>query len=157
MQPTASAANRRRSSGPKALAECSSFATLARKAGTLEALDRALRQTLPLPLREHVHFADHSRGRLVFIASSSAWASRLRLLQIQILASACAIGVRASAIKIKVVAPEPAAAPPARLKSLSPATATHLRAAAAAFPDPELRAMFLTLATAADKPGPENR
>lgn len=153
MRPTTSATNRRRNSGPKPLVECGSFATLAKKADTLEALDRALRQTLPLPLREHVHFADRGHDRLVFLASSPAWASRLRMLQPQILASARAIGVGASALKIKVVAPEHAAAPTTQLKFLSPATATHLRAAAASFPDPELRALFLALASATNASG----
>jgi hypothetical protein len=154
MQPTASATSRRRLNGPKPLADCGSFATLANKAGTLEALDRALRQTLPLPLREQVRFADLRHDRLVFLASSPAWASRLRLLQTQILASARAIGACASAVKVKVVTPDPAAAQPTRLKSLSPAAAAHLRAAAASFPDPELRALFLALASATETPAP---
>ncbi len=136
--------------GPKPLAACGSFATLAKKAGTLEALDRALRQTLPMPLREQVRFADLRHDRLVFLASTPAWASRLRLLQTQILASAHAIGACASAVKVKVVAADPATPQPSRLKSLSPTTATHLRVAAASFPDPELRAMFLALASAAE-------
>jgi hypothetical protein len=154
MQPTASASSRHRGNGPKPLADCGSFATLARKAGALEALDRALRQTLPLPLREQVRFADLHHDRLVFLASSPAWASRLRLLQTQILAAAQALGAHASAVKVKVVTPEPATVQPARSKSLSPATATHLRAAAASFPDPELRALFLALAAATEPPAP---
>jgi hypothetical protein len=154
MQPTASATSRRKLHGPKPLADCGSFATLANKAGTLEALDRALRQTLPLPLREQVRFADLRHDRLVFLASSPAWASRLRLLQTQILASARAIGACASAIKVKVVIPDLATSQPARLKPLSPTTASHLRAAAASFPDPELRALFLALASATETPAP---
>ena len=154
MRPTTSATSRRRLNGPKPLAECGSFATLAQKAGTLEALDRALRQTLPLPLREQVRFADLRHDRLVFIASSPAWASRLRMVQTQILACARAVGVCASAVKVKVVTPDQAAPQPIQSKTLSPATATHLRAAAASFPDPELRALFLALASATETPAP---
>ncbi|MGB3382860.1 MAG: DciA family protein, partial [Rhodanobacter sp.] len=69
------ATSRRRDNGPKSLADCGSFASLARKADALEALDRALRQTLPSPLREQVRFANLRNNRLVFLASSPAWAS----------------------------------------------------------------------------------
>lgn len=150
MQPKASAASQRRPNGPKPLTDCDSFTTLARKAGALEALDRALRQTLPLPLRDQVRFADLHHDRLVFLASTPAWASRLRLLQTQILASARAIGACASAVKVKVVAPDPVPSRPVRAKSLSPATATHLRAAAASLLDPELQALYLALASATE-------
>ena len=78
MQQVTPALSRRRHSGPKSLADCGSFATLAQRAGVLEALDRALRQTLPSPLREQVRFADLRHDRLVFLASSSAWASSRR-------------------------------------------------------------------------------
>ncbi|HEV2680622.1 MAG TPA: DciA family protein, partial [Rhodanobacter sp.] len=81
MQRAAPATSRRTGNGPKPLVEFGSFATLARKAGALEALDRALRQTLPSPLREQVRFANLRNERLVFLASSPAWASRLRLMQ----------------------------------------------------------------------------
>lgn len=129
------------------MADCGSFAELARKAHALEALDRALRQTLPLPLRDQVRFADLRQQRLVFLATSPAWATRLRLAQGQILASAHAIGVAASAIKVKVVVTPDTAKPqePAS-KSLSSAAAAHLRATAGSFADPELRALFLALA-----------
>src|SRR6185437_8202513 len=74
--------------GPQALGACGSFATLAGKATALDALDRALRQTLPMPLRDEVRFANLRGGRLLFLASTPAWATRLRLLQAQILATA---------------------------------------------------------------------
>ena len=136
--------------GPTALADCGAFAALAHKANALEALDRALRQTLPSPLREQVKFADLRNNRLVFLASSPAWASRLRLMQTQILASAAAIGLCASSVTVKV-APQPSEPIiPDRSKPLSPAAATHLRAAAASFTDPELRGLFHALASLAE-------
>jgi hypothetical protein len=150
MQRAAPATSRRTGNGPKSLVECGSFATLARKAGALEALDRALRQTLPSPLREQVRFANLRNDRLVFLASSPAWASRLRLMQTQILATAHAIGTRASSVTVKVAPQPPVATAPDRSKPLSLAAATHLRAAAASFTDPEWRVLFLELASLAE-------
>jgi hypothetical protein len=132
------------------IADCGAFATLAKKASSLEALDRALRQTLPSPLREQVRFANLRNGRLVFLASSPAWASRLRLMQTQILAAAHAIGTCASSVTVKVVPQPPVATAPDRSKPLSPAAATHLRAAAASLSDPEMRVLFLELASLAE-------
>lgn len=139
--------------GPKPLAACGSFASLARKAGELDALDRALRQTLPLPLREQVRFAHLRNGRLVFLASSPAWAARLRLMQTQILATARTIGAGASSVVVKVAPPLPTVTEPQRTKPLSPAAAIHLKAAAASTTDLELRGLFLELASVADPSG----
>lgn len=150
MQRAAPAISRRIGNGPKSLVDCGSFATLARKADALEALDRALRQTLPSPLREQVRFANLRNDRLVFLASSPGWASRLRLMQTPILAAADAIGICASSVTVKVVPQPPVATTPDRSKPLSPAAATHLRAAAASFTDPEWRALFLDLASLAE-------
>ncbi|MDE1893092.1 MAG: DUF721 domain-containing protein [Xanthomonadaceae bacterium] len=150
MQRTTPAMTRRQGNGPRPLADCGSFATLAGKASALEALDRALRQTLPSPLREQVRFANLRNDRLVFLASSPGWASRLRLMQTQILATARAIGTSASSVTVKVSPQPPAAVAPDRSKPLSPAAAAHLRAAAASFTDPEWRAMLLQLASLAE-------
>lgn len=146
-------ASRRRDPGPKPLADCGSFASLARKAGELDALDRALRQTLPTPLREQVRFAHLRNGRLVFLASSPAWAARLRLMQTQILATARAIGTCAGSVTVKVAPPLPVATQPDRSKPLSPAAAVHLKAAAASITDPELKGLFLDLASIAETAG----
>ena len=150
MQRAVPVTSRRRDKGPKPLADCGSFASLAEKAGALEALDRALRQTLPSPLREQVRFANLRSNRLVFLASSPAWASRLRLMQAQILASANAIGACASSVTVKVAPQPPAVAVPDQSKPLSPAAATHLRAAAASSTDPEWQDLFLQLASLAE-------
>ena len=144
------AISRRAGNGPKSIVECGSFATLAKKAGVLEALDRALRQTLPSPLREQVRFADLRYSRLVFLASSPAWATRLRLMQTQILATAHAIGTNASSVTVKVVPQPPVVVEPDRSKPLSPTAAAYLQATAASLSDPELRALFLELASLAE-------
>jgi hypothetical protein len=149
MQRAVPPASRRTDRGPKSITECGSFADLAKRAGQLDALDRALRQTLPTPLREQARFADLRNDRLVFLASSPAWASRLRLMQTQLLATAHALGTRASSVTVKVAPPPPVKIEPDRSKPLSPAAAMHLKAAAASVTDPELQALFLELASLA--------
>jgi hypothetical protein len=150
VQRPAPAISRRTGNGPKSIVDCGSFATLAKRAGVLDALDRALRQTLPSPLREQVRFANLRNDRLVFLASSPAWATRLRLMQTQILATAHAIGTSASSVTVKVVVQPPAVIEPERSKPLSRAAAAHLQAGAASLSDPELRALFLDLASLAE-------
>jgi hypothetical protein len=135
--------------GPQSITAVGPVAALARKAGELEALDRALRQTLPSPLREQVRFANFRGDRLVFLASSPAWASRLRLQQAQILAAARAIGANAGSVTVKVAPLPPPDPQPEQLKPLSAAAALHLKAAAKSIPDPELKALFLELASVA--------
>src|ERR1700744_2094976 len=141
---------RRSGSGLKAITDFGPIASLARKARELEALDRALRQTLSSPLREQVRFANLRDDRLVFLASSPAWASRLRLQQTQILAAARAIGANAGSVTVKVAPLPPPDPQPEQSKPLSIAAALHLKAAAKSIHDPELRAMFLELASVAD-------
>ncbi|HET7331654.1 DUF721 domain-containing protein [Dyella sp.] len=136
--------------GPRPITDVGPVAALAKQAGKLEALDRALRQTLSSPLREQVRFANFRGDRLVFLASSPAWASRLRLQQTQILAAARAIGANASSITVKVAPLPPPDPQPEQSKPLSPAAALHLKAAAGSINDPELRAMFLELASVAE-------
>jgi hypothetical protein len=138
--------------GPQALDACGSFASLANRAATLDALDRALRQTLPLPLRDQVRFANLRGGRLLFLASTPAWATRLRLLQTQILATARSLDIRAETIGIKVSPLPKIELEPERTRTLSPAAAGHLRAAASATTDPEWKELFGKLAGLA-KPG----
>lgn len=141
------------SRGPQALGTCGSFASLANKAAALDALDRALRQTLPLPLRDEVRFANLRGGRLLFLASTPAWATRLRLLQAQILAAARSLDIRAETIGIKVSPLPKIELEPERTRTLSPAAASHLRAAAAATADPEWKELFDQLAALA---GPDD-
>jgi len=97
-----------------------------------------------------VRFANLRNDRLVFLASSPAWATRLRLMQTQILATAHAIGTSASSVTVKVVPHPPVVVEPDRSKPLSPAAAAHLKATAASLSDPELQALFLDLASLAE-------
>ncbi len=74
-------------------------------------------------------------------------------MQAQILAAAHAIGVRAGYITVKVAPPPPVEIAPDRSKPLSPAAADHLKAAAISTSDPELRRLFLELASIAEISG----
>uniref|UniRef100_A0A0S6YZX7 DUF721 domain-containing protein n=2 Tax=Mizugakiibacter sediminis TaxID=1475481 RepID=A0A0S6YZX7_9GAMM len=155
MQP--SSPSRRKPPGPVPVGECMSVAALVERARELDRMDQRLRQTLPAPLRDQVRFADVRNGRVVFLASSSAWASKLRLAQAQILSAARTLGVRAESVTVKV-APLPSVPPePAERKPLSPAAARHLQAAAKSLTDPELRALFLELASFAESSSPRGR
>ncbi len=133
--------------GPRGIADCGSLRGLFERAAVLTELDRQLRQHLPPTLAGQIRLGNVHGGRLVFVASSAAWASRLRLEQAAILRLARTLGVDARTLTIKVAPlppppPEAAAGP-----SLSPAAARHLRAAAAGITDPELRERFLALAS----------
>jgi hypothetical protein len=71
-------------------------------------------------------------------------------MQTHILATAHAIGTSASSVTVKVAPQPPVATAPDRSKPLSLAAAAHLRAAAASFADPEMRELFLELASFAE-------
>ncbi|GAB2587566.1 DUF721 domain-containing protein [Dyella jejuensis] len=150
-------ASSRTGHGPLSITDVGPVAALAKKAGELEALDRALRQTLPPPLREQVRFANLRDDRLVFLASSPAWASRLRLQQAHILAAARAIGANAGSVIVKVAPLPPPDPQPEQPKPLSTAAALHLKAAANSIQDPELRALFLGLASVAETANSRSR
>jgi len=143
---------RRSTRGLTSIAQVASVASLAHKARDLDVLDRQLRATFPAPMRDHIRFADLRDGRLVFLAPSSAWASRVRLYQTQILEAARALGAQAHSVAVKV-APLPVEEPaPEPNKPLPAEVARHLRAAAATLSDPVLRDLFLGLASKAEKP-----
>ena len=136
--------------GPKPAADCLALDALAERARALDALDGRLRHLLPAAVARETRLADVRDGRVVFLASSPAWASRLRLYQTALLTEArSALGGAAERFAVKV-APLPAVPPePAKPKPLSAATARHLRATAKVLPDPELRALYLQLASIA--------
>lgn len=142
---------RRSGSGLKLAIEATAVSALARKARELDAIDRALRQTLASPLREQVRFAGLRAGRLVFLASSPAWASRLRLRQAQLIATAQAIGCATQALIVKVAPLPPPVQEKVVVKPLSAGSAAHLRAAAEGLKDQELRNLFLALAEVAGR------
>ncbi|HEX7768671.1 MAG TPA: DciA family protein [Dokdonella sp.] len=136
--------------GPKPAAECIPLDALAERARALDALDLRLRRLLPVSTARETRLADVRNGRVVFLASSPTWASRLRLHQSTILAEARAAlgdGVERFAVK---VAPLPTVPPePTKPKPLSAATARHLMATATILSDPELQALYRKLASIA--------
>ncbi|SDF97583.1 DciA family protein [Dyella sp. 333MFSha] len=136
--------------GLKSIVEVGPVVSLATRARELDQLDRQLRATLPAPMRDQIRFADLRDGRLVFLAPSSAWASRVRLYQTQILEAARAIGAKAHSVAVKVAPLPPEEVIPDRHKPLSTEAARHLRSAAASLSDPTLRDLFLYLALQAE-------
>lgn len=136
--------------GPRPVAECIALGALADRARALDALDERLRRLLPAATARETRLADVRNGRIVFLASSPTWASRLRLHQAALLAEArTALGGTVERFAVKV-APLPTVPPdPTKPKPLSAATARHLRATATALQDPELRALYLHLASIA--------
>jgi hypothetical protein len=136
---------------PKKIGECSPVAALTARARALDALDHQLRQPLPDPLRHQCRLADVRDGRLVFLASSSAWAAKLRMHQTALLAAARKTAGQAIEKFAVKVAPLPPVPPEqTRRRPLSPAAAEHLKAAARSIADPELRAVYLRLASLAE-------
>lgn len=149
--PTTAKNSRRPTTGPKPVSETSPVASLIERARALEALDLRLRLTLPPALRPHCCLADARQGRVVFLADSSTWAAKLRLHQTPILTEAHrALGQPFKSFAVKV-APLPSVPPePARRKPLSHTAAEHLSKAAATLADPELRVLFLKMASLAE-------
>ena len=138
--------------GHKPVSETPPIASLVKRARALEALDLRLRLTLPPSLRPNCCLADARAGRVVFLANSSTWAAKLRLHQTAILAEAHkALGQPFKSFAVKV-APLPSVPPETtRRKPLSHITAKHLTQAALTLADPELRAMYLQLASLAEE------
>ena len=135
----------------KIIGECSPVAALTARARALDALDHKLRQPLPDPLRHQCRLADIRAGRLVFLASSSVWAAKLRLHQAALLADARRIaGQPIEKFTVKVAPLLPLSPEQTRRKPLSHAAAEHLKAAARSVADPELRAVYLRLASLAE-------
>ncbi|UXI67709.1 DUF721 domain-containing protein [Tahibacter amnicola] len=151
MQAKKPASARRSTDGLKAIGETSPVAALIERARALEALDLRLRLTLPPAIRPHCCLADARSGRVVFLANTSTWAAKLRLHQAPILAEAQkALGKPFKTFTVKV-APLPSVPPePSRRKPLSRTTAEHLSKAAVTLADPELRALFLRMASLAE-------
>ncbi|PZQ16374.1 MAG: DUF721 domain-containing protein [Rhodanobacter denitrificans] len=136
--------------GFSSAADCVDLGTLAQKARALEILDGRLRRLLPEALARECRLADIRNGRLVFLANSPTWAGRLRLHEATLLAearSACEGRIERFAVKVAHRPPVPPE--PAWQKPLSTGTARHLRAAAQSIADPELKALYLRLASLA--------
>jgi len=141
----------------KPVGECGPVTALIARARALDALDRQLRQPLPEALRRQCCLASVQSGRIVFLASSSAWAAKLRPYQNALIAQARVISglpVEKFAVKVAPLPPRPRGQ--TRRKPLSPAAAEHLKTAARSLADPELRAVFLNLASLAEKSSSES-
>ena len=137
------------------IAECVALDTLALRARALDALDGRLRHHMPAALARECRLADVRNGRLVFLATSSTWATRVRLHQATLLAEArAAMGDTVEHLVVKVAALPPVPPGPARRKPLSATAANHLRTAAKSTADPELQALYLNLAVLADSDPP---
>ena len=148
MQPSS---KRSRGTPAKTIAECGPVAALAQRARALDALDQKLRQPLPDALRRQCRLADVRAGRLVFLATSSVWATKLRFYQTTLLAQArVASGLKIEKFAVKVAPLPPVPPEQTRRKPLSYAAAEHLKAAARSLADPELRAVYLRLASLAE-------
>lgn len=134
--------------GPKPALECVALGALADRARALDVLDRRLRRVLTDALARETRLADVSGGRVVFLASSPAWASRLRLQQAALMAEArAALGDVVERFAVKVAPLPSVPAESAKPKPLSAASAAHLRKAAKSLSDPELKALYLHLAS----------
>lgn len=132
------------------IAECIALDTLAARARALDLLDGKLRHHLPETLARECRLADLRNGRLVFIATSSTWATRLRLHQASLLTEArAATGDTIEYLVVKVAPLPPVPSEPAKAKPLSTTAANHLRSAATTMEDPELQALYLGLASLA--------
>ena len=137
-----------RPTGPKPASECLALGTLAEHARALDVLDRRLRRLLPDAVARETRLADVRGGRVVFLASSPAWASRLRLHQAALVAEArVALGDVVERFAVKVAPMPSVPAEDTKHKPLSAAAAEHLRTAAKSLSDPELRALYLHLAS----------
>lgn len=127
-----------------------SLAGLVEHARYLDALDKALRDTLPAPLSGLCRLANVRGSRMVLLASSPNVAARLRLLQPSLVDAANRVTGRqidSLTVKVSPAPPVPPGAVPR--KPLSNTAATHLGDAAAILADPELRDLFLRLAALA--------
>ena len=126
------------------------FLALIERARFLDALDSELRDALPPQLASRCRLANAYDTRLVFLASSSLVAARLRLLQNELLQCANRkSGVRYEKLTVKVAPVPPVPPETAPQKPLSNAAASHLTQAARLLADPELRDLFLRLASLA--------
>lgn len=112
-------------------------------------LDLLLRQSLPPALASRIRLANIRDGRLVFLANSSTFATRLRLHTSTLLKAADAAGLKADGITVKVATMQPVPPDEAPPTPLSPAARDALRAAASSTSDPELRSRLLALASLA--------
>lgn len=134
---------------PKAALSDPVLAGLIARARELDALDRTLRGALPPQLADRCRLANVDGSRLVFLAHSPAVAARLRQSQDELFRRAAeSTGQRYDKFTVKVAA-VPAVPPATPLEPLSPAASAHIAEAARLLNDPELRDLFLSIASRA--------
>jgi hypothetical protein len=108
----------------------SDVAGLATRAGKLADLGVRLNRVLPSALGAQVHLANLRDRKLVFLATSPAWATRLRYSQALVLEAARQLGLDAQGIVVKVAASLPAEPAGPVSEPLSETAARHLELAA---------------------------
>lgn len=108
----------------------SDVAGLATRAGKLADLGVRLNRVLPSALAAQVKLANLRDRKLVFLATSPAWATRLRYSQAIVLEAARQLGLDALGIMVKVAAPPPAEPAGPVTEPLSETAARHLELAA---------------------------
>lgn len=136
--------------GPRPPLDSPALAGLLERARNLDAFDKALRDTLPAALADRCRLANAAEARIVFLASSPSVAARLRLLQPELLDTANRVtGRRFDSLTVKVAPARSVPPDPLPPNPLSNAAAAHLGESAAFLSDPELRDLFLRLASLA--------
>lgn len=108
----------------------SDVAGLATRAGKLADLGVRLNRVVPSALGAQVRLANLRERKLVFIATSPAWATRLRYSQAIILEAARQLGLDVEGIVVKVAASPPAEPAGPVAEPLSETAARHLELAA---------------------------
>lgn len=107
---------------------------------------------LPAPLRDHVAYAGIRNDRVLLLVHSPAWAARVRMDQTHILAAIRSLGLAAGSVVAKVVPCSAPAEESTTPRNLSANAGRAIRSAAGAIADADLKALFLELAAAAERP-----
>ncbi len=135
---------------PVPIVDCLRDLPVGARAAQLADLNRQIQELLPPAMAGHIVLADIHADRAIFLAKSSAWATRARLQDEQLRQNLQALGQQVRSIHVKVVQPERTPRTTPVRKPLTASAAEHLRSVAASTSDPELRAQFLALASLAD-------
>ena len=144
--------------GPQSVGECLALDALTARVRALDALDARLRRLLPDAIARESRLADVRNGRVVFLASSPAWATRLRQHESVLLAEArAAIGGGIGRVTVKVAHLPTVPPEPTRREPLPAPAAPLFEQAAKVQPDPEIRALFQRLASVARRLAGQDR
>lgn len=138
--------------GPTPVAQFAPVADLIARAREIERTSRRIIPLLPMPLRDHVCHAGVRGDHVLLLVESSAWATRARMDSSGILAAVRSIGLAAASVTARI-APGPTPTDALRPTGGKPRPpAGTVRAAAAAIADPDLRTLFLELASLTGNP-----